>query len=332
MRTARATPRRVTPPADEPEPPVPVPDPSTVRYPGPWTHRDIHANGIRFHAVEAGPHDPDTPLVVFVHGFADLWWSWRHQLTAFAELGYRAVTVDLRGYGDTDKPPRGYDGWTLSNDIAGLIRALGHTEAILVGHADGGLVCWATAVLHPTLVRAIAVVDSPHPISLRDATLRDRAQRKALLPTFLAYQLPWRPERKLVRDDGREIERLMRVRCGPDWRRTGEFAEVVDRLRSAIRIPGTAHLTLEYQRWAFRSQWRPDGRRFMKAMDVELTLPILQLHGALDPYVLAATLRRCVRHAPGRILKFVDGAGHYAHQERPDAVTALLADFLRTLD
>lgn len=281
--------------------------------------------------MEAGPGDAGAPLVVFVHGFADLWWSWRHQLTAFAEAGFRAVSVDLRGYGDSDKPPRGYDGWTLSNDIAGLIRALGHTEAVLVGHADGGLVCWATAVLHPNLVRAIAVVDSPHPISLRDATLRNHAQRKALLPTFLAYQIPWRPERRLVRDGGYEIERLLRLRSGPEWPRSAEFAEAAERLRTAIRIPGAAHCTLEYQRWAFRSQWRPDGRRFMKAMDVQLTLPVLQLHGALDPYVLAGTLRRCARYAPKRVLKFVDGAGHYAHQEQPGAVTAALLDFVRRL-
>ena len=56
--------------------------------------------------------------------------------------------VDLRGYGGSDKPPRGYDGWTLAGDTAGLVRALGHKSATLVGHADGGLVCWATAVLH----------------------------------------------------------------------------------------------------------------------------------------------------------------------------------------
>ncbi|MEE2034326.1 alpha/beta fold hydrolase [Rhodococcus chondri] len=308
-----------------------APDPSTVRYPGPWTHRDIHANGIRLHAVEAGPTHRGAPLVVFVHGFADLWWSWRHQLTAFADAGYHAVAVDLRGYGDSDKPPRGYDGWTLSNDIAGLIRALGYTEATLVGHADGGLVCWATAVLHPGLVRAIAVVDSPHPISLRDAAIRDRAQRRALLPTFLTYQLPWRPERRLVRDGGREIARLVRMRSGPEWSRTAEFGEVVDRLRAAICIPGAAHCALEYQRWAFRSQWRPDGRRFMKAMDATLTLPVLQLHGSLDPYVMASTLRRCVRHAPGRIMKFVDGAGHYAHQEYADEVSAELLAFARGL-
>lgn len=308
-----------------------LPDPSTVRYPGPWTHRDIHANGIRLHAAEIGPADPGAPLVVFLHGFADLWWTWRHQLTAFAEAGFRAVAVDLRGYGDTDKPPRGYDGWTLSADIAGLVRALGHTDAVLVGHADGGLVCWATAILHPESVRAIAVVDSPHPISLRDATLRDRAQRKALLPTFLDYQVPWRPEKLLVRDDGAEIERLLRARSGPAWPNSPEFAEVAQKLRSAIRIPGVAHSTLEYQRWAFRSQWRPDGRRFIKAVGVPLTLPILQLHGMLDPYVMASTVRRCSRYAPDRILKFVDDAGHYAHQERPDAVTGMLLDFAAAL-
>ena len=55
------------------------------------------------------------------------------------------MAVDLRGYGGSDKPPRGYDGWTLAGDTAGLVRALGHTSATLVGHADGGLVCWATA-------------------------------------------------------------------------------------------------------------------------------------------------------------------------------------------
>ena len=68
----------------------------------------------------------------------------------------RVVAVDLRGYGGSEKPPRGYDGWTLAGDTAGLIRALGHSSATLIGHADGGLACWTTAVLHSRLVCAIA--------------------------------------------------------------------------------------------------------------------------------------------------------------------------------
>ncbi|MFC4605939.1 alpha/beta fold hydrolase [Rhodococcus kronopolitis] len=305
-----------------------LPDPSTARLDGPWRHHDVRANGIRFHAVEAGPADPGAPLVVLLHGFGDFWWSWHHQLTALAEAGYRTIALDLRGYGDTDKPPRGYDGWTLAGDVAGLIRALGHTDATLVGHADGGLVCWATAVLHPRLVRSIALVSSPHPIALKRAVVRDRGQRAALLPTFLRYQLPWRPERALTRDDGAEIERLLRERSGAAWPLSAEFPEVVARARSAIQIPGVAHCSLEYQRWAFRSQWRPDGRRFMKAMNQSLAIPVLQIHGSDDPYVLAAALSHDTRWAPGRRLHRVDGAGHYAHREHPAEVTAALTEFL----
>lgn len=309
---------------------MPAPDPSTVRFDGPWTHLDIHANGIRFHVVEGNGagNDTDRPLVVLLHGFADFWWTWRHQLTALPENGFRTVAVDLRGYGDSDKPPRGYDGWTLAGDIAGLVRALGHSEAVLVGHADGGLVCWATAVLHPRVVRSIVLISSPHPIALKRGVLFDAQQRRAWLPSFLLYQLPRLPERTLTKANGFEVERLMRLRSGPAWLRTAEFAKVADRMRAAIQIPGVAHSALEYQRWAFRSQWRPDGRRFMSIMDVPLEIPALQIHGDLDPYVLVSTLRRCRKWAAKRELRTIPGAGHFAHQEVPDDVTAEVAAFV----
>ncbi|BCJ27685.1 hypothetical protein Asera_17930 [Actinocatenispora sera] len=112
---------------------------------GPWTHRFVGANGSRFHVVEAGTG----PLVLFLHGFPETWYGWRHQLTALADAGYRAVAVDLRGYGASDKPPRGYDGYTMSADVDGLIRALGERDAVLVGHDLGGLVAWMAAAFHP---------------------------------------------------------------------------------------------------------------------------------------------------------------------------------------
>ncbi|WP_369023756.1 alpha/beta fold hydrolase [Nocardia cyriacigeorgica] len=305
-----------------------LPDPSSVRYEGPWTHRDVHANGIRFHIVEAAPERTDAPLVLLLHGFADLWWSWRHQLTGLSDLGYRAVAVDLRGYGDSDKPPRGYDGWTLAGDVAGLIRALGHTEATLVGHADGGLVCWATAVMHPRLVRAIAVIGSPHPAALKNAVLRDRAQRSTWLPNFLRYQLPRYPEHLLTRGDGAEVERLLRERAGASWSGSSEFTDTARRMRSAIQIPGAAHCSLEYQRWAFRSQWRPDGRRFMAIMRKPIDIPVLSMRGEQDRYVLTTTIHRGHRLSPRRTVVTIPGAGHFAHQENPEAVTTELAKLL----
>ncbi|MGB8199546.1 MAG: alpha/beta hydrolase, partial [Pseudonocardiaceae bacterium] len=135
------------------------PDPSSVRIPGPWTHRDVSANGIRLHVAELGTG----PLVLLLHGFPEFWWSWRHQLPALAAAGHRAVAVDLRGYGDSDKPPRGYDLWTLSGDVAGLIRALGERHADLVGHDWGGILSWCTAALHPRVVRSVAVLAAAHP-------------------------------------------------------------------------------------------------------------------------------------------------------------------------
>ncbi|MBC7680648.1 MAG: alpha/beta fold hydrolase, partial [Pseudorhodobacter sp.] len=105
---------------------------SSVLVEGPWTHRDVTASGLRFHVAEHGP--ADGPLVLLLHGFPEFWWSWRHQLVALGDAGFHAVAPDLRGYGATDKPPRGYDAYTLSADIAALVRALGADDAVLVGH------------------------------------------------------------------------------------------------------------------------------------------------------------------------------------------------------
>src|SRR5258708_30274668 len=109
------------------------PDPSVTRIDGPWRHRDVHANGIRFHVVEATPGDQDTtaptaqPLVIMLHGFGSFWWSWRHQLRGLT--GARVVAVDLRGYGGSAKPPRGDDCWTLAGGTARLDPALGPNSA-----------------------------------------------------------------------------------------------------------------------------------------------------------------------------------------------------------
>ncbi len=106
-----------------------MPAEPVIQISGPWSHRSVTANGTRFHVASMG----DGPLVLLLHGFPEFWWTWRHQLVALADAGYRAVAVDLRGYGGSDKPPRGYDLMTAAADIAGLIRALGEANAVVVG-------------------------------------------------------------------------------------------------------------------------------------------------------------------------------------------------------
>lgn len=302
------------------------PDPSSVRLPGPWVHRAVSANGIRLHIAECG----EGPLVVLLHGFPEFWWSWRHQLTGLAARGFRAVAVDLRGYGDSDKPPRGYDLWTLAGDVAGLIRALGEARAHLVGHDWGGLIGWTVAALHPRLVASLAVLSGPHPLAVRSAVVRDlRGQGRATVGYALGFQVPRRPERSLRLDDGARVEAIMRAWAGREWAATTDFADAVAHYRHAIQVPGVAHCAMEYYRWAFRSQFRGDGRRFAAAVARPAEVAVLQIHGADDPCLLVRTAVASARWAgPDHRLQVLPDTGHFPHQERPEVTNGLLARFL----
>jgi pimeloyl-ACP methyl ester carboxylesterase len=296
-----------------------------VRIAGPWTHREVSANGIRLHVVELG----SGPLVLLLHGFPEFWWSWRHQLIGLADAGFRAAAVDLRGYGDSDKPPRGYDGWTLAGDIAGLIRALGERDAALVGHDWGGLLAWTVAALHPGLVRSIAPLAAPHPLALRRALIRDLRHQGVASRYALGFQVPLWPERRLRRDGGARVEALIRSWSGAQWRATPEFAEVLRLNRSAMAIPGVAHSALEFYRWAVRSQLRTDGRRFAAAVNLQLTVPVLQLHGADDPCLLEPTARRSRQWAGASYrYRVLPAVGHFVQQEAALTTTRALVEFL----
>ena len=177
-------------------------------------------------------------------------------------------------------------------------------------------------------MRAIALVSSPHPVALRASALTRRDQGRALLPWILRYQLPWWPERVLTRDDAQELELLVRSRSGGKWLASEDFSETIRHMRRAIQIPFAAHSALEYQRWAARSQFRGEGRRFMKSMKRPLAVPMLHLRGDTDPYVLADPVDRTQRYAPHGRYVSIAGAGHFAHEEAPELVNEHLLRFL----
>lgn len=298
------------------------PDGSPVELPGPWTHRTISANGSRFHCVEAG----DGPLVVLVHGFPEYWWTWHRQLASLPAAGFRTVAIDLRGYGGSDKPPRGYDLITLASDVAGLVRALGEANAVVVGHDWGGLLAWTIGAYRPKVVRRIGVVSAPHPLRMRSAARADPAGQGWVSRYRLGFQLPMLPERQLVRNDAALVGRILRSWSRPGW--PDERTE--DLYRRAIAIPGVAHCSMEYYRWMFRSRFRPDGLRYARAMRAQIQVPTLHLHGAQDPNTLPRSAQGSGAYvaAPYR-WRLLDGAGHFPHEERPDHFDAELIGWLR---
>lgn len=297
-----------------------VTDSSSVLLDGPWEHRMVAANGARFHVAECG----SGPLVLLLHGFPQMWWTWRHALPALAAAGYRAVAMDLRGFGASDKPPRGYDPATLAADVAGVVRSLGVADAVLVGHGLGGMLSWTTAAAHPKVVRRLVTVGSPHPLRLRAAIATDPAQLR-LSRHVLGFQSPWLPERRLTDDDGAYVAQLLGDWAAPGWPSEPE-AEVY---RRAMQVAGVAHCSLEYSRWAVRSLARPDGARYARGMREPISVPVLQLHGAADRAVLPRSGRGSGRYvdAPYR-WHLLEGVGHFPQEEGPEEFLRLLLGWL----
>jgi pimeloyl-ACP methyl ester carboxylesterase len=295
-------------------------DATEILVEGPWRHRFVAANGARFHVAEAG----SGPLVLLLHGFPEFWWAWRAQLLALAEAGYHAVAMDLRGYGASDKPPRGYDTPTSAADVAGVVRALGAQQATLVGHDWGGWIAWSMPGLQPRVTRAVAVLGMAHPLTLRSA-FAGRRQRRAAA-RLLAFQAPVAPERWLGDKDG--VARVLRAWAGPGW----PDAESESRYTRAMQVPFVAHTSMEYYRWAVRSVWRSDGRRFAAAVRDPVAVPVLQVHGGLDPWILpeTAVLSGARVDAPLRF-ELLPAAGHFLPEEAPGQVSSILVDWLASL-
>ena len=112
-------------------------------------HSLIPPNGIELHVAECG----QGPLVLMCHGWPELWYSWRHQLVALAEAGFRAVAPDMRGFGRSSAPDD-VDDYTILHtvgDMVGLVEALGEKRAVIVGHDWGAPVAWHTALMRPDL-------------------------------------------------------------------------------------------------------------------------------------------------------------------------------------
>ncbi|XP_029118780.1 epoxide hydrolase 2 isoform X3 [Elaeis guineensis] len=123
------------------------------------SHRTVEVNGIRMHVAEKG----EGPPVLLLHGFPELWYTWRHQIAGLAARGYRAIAPDLRGYGDTDAPPdvASYTVFHLVGDLVALLDTLALSQVFVVGHDWGAFVAWHLCMLRPDRVKALVNLSVP---------------------------------------------------------------------------------------------------------------------------------------------------------------------------
>ena len=122
-------------------------------------HRIVSVNGIKMHIAEKG----QDPVVLFLHGFPELWYSWCHQIHALGSLGYHAVAPNLRGFGDTDTPTSitSYTCDHIVNDLVALIDSLGVEQVFLVAHDWGAIMDWYLCAFKPERVKAFVCLSVP---------------------------------------------------------------------------------------------------------------------------------------------------------------------------
>jgi pimeloyl-ACP methyl ester carboxylesterase len=271
----------------------------------------------RLHCVEAG----DGPLVVLLHGFPECWYSWRHQLPALAEAGFRAVAADLRGY-NTTQPPTGVKSYrvrALLEDLAGLIEALGTGPVFLAGHDWGGVLAWRLAATRPELVRKLAILNAPHPSAMRRELWRNPAQ---WLRSWyvLVFQLPWLPERMLSRADFASLDRIWRRQpVNPAAFSAEDIANYKRAFGGASGLTGPLH----YYRAALR--YPAD----LNAPPQEVSMPTLLIWGLQDIALGPRLTRGLDAWVPNLRVMLLEDASHWVQQDAPQRVNQALIEHFR---
>jgi epoxide hydrolase 4 len=282
------------------------------------THRRVFVNGVSLHVVEAGQGPP----VVMLHGFPEFWYSWRHQLPALADAGFRAIAPDLRGYNESDKPPgvASYRSAKLVGDVAGLIEDLRSGPAVLVGHDWGGVIAWLLVMRRPDLVRGLAVLNAPHPATF----LRELPHARQLLRSWYMFffQLPWLPEALLRFQNFGMLGHTFRAQP----RHSGAFTPAdVRRYKQALARPGALTAAINYYRAAFR--YRREAEQGFRPVRG----PALVIWGDRDSYLNPHVLDGLPAWAPDAQLVRLPNASHWVQNDEPETVNRLLVEFANRL-
>jgi pimeloyl-ACP methyl ester carboxylesterase len=309
----------------------------------------IEANGVELRVAVEG----EGPLVILVHGWPELWYSWRHQMGPLAAAGYRVVAPDVRGYGESDKPHavESYDMRSLTGDVVGLIDAFGEDDAVLIGHDWGAPICWHTALLHPERVRAVAGLSVPflprRPVSPIDLYRQLYAGRFFYQ---LYFQEEGRAEAELEADVRTSLRKIYYAVSGDSDGGLGgadkpASAGILDGMVDPEVFPAWLsdddldYYTEAFERGGFRG---PLNRYRCQQRDWE---DLAELTGARvgQPSFFVAGSRDPVRDfVPGMDLYaepgaycddfrgklIIEGKGHWIQQEAPSAVTEALLGFL----
>ncbi|MFV8172746.1 alpha/beta fold hydrolase [Mycolicibacterium peregrinum] len=299
------------------------------------TERLVDTNGVTLKVIEAG--ERGNPVAVLTHGFPELAYSWRHQISVLAAAGYHVLAPDQRGYGGSSRPESidAYNIVELTADIAGLLDDAGAEKAVLIGHDWGSPVATNFPLFFPDRVSAVAALSVP-PVPRAPAP-PTQIWRKIVGDNFfyiLYFQEPGVADAALGADVRQSLRRMVAMEGIsappdslsdrplpplPDWISPDEFEHYVQAY-TETGFTGPLNWYRNFDRNWELTENTPAST---------ITVPMLFVAGTADP-VLSFTPRDRVRDVVTGDYRevLIDGAGHWLQQERPDEVNKELLEFL----
>ena len=282
------------------------------------------ANGpLQFSALALG----EGPLVLLLHGFPDNARSWRYQLPALADAGYRAVAVQLRGYEPGSQPgDADYGLETLASDVPAFLHSLGVEQCHLVGHDWGAAISYRAAARYPDRFHSLTTLAVPHEGRFLGEIFKFPGQLK-LSWYMLFFQLRGLADYALARGDYAFIRMLWR-QWSPNWQiPEDELEQVID----TFRAPGVPRAALAYYRTALSPGALPLSAGARRKAGYQVPVATLALSGLEDRCIDTQVFAKMMlpQDFPGGLeVAQVPEAGHFPHQEQPDAVNKLLLNWL----
>lgn len=284
----------------------------------------LHHGDLTFSAHEQGTG----PVVLCLHGFPDHARSFRHQLPALAEAGYRAIAPTIRGYEPSSQPADGdYHIIRMAEDVVAWLDDLGEERAHLVGHDWGAAIVHAAGALAPERFHSLTTLALPHPGRFANEAILKLPGQLLNSWYMLFFQLRGLADWAVERNDWALIERLWRI-WSPGWELP---PEEMAGLKRTLAQPGVKKAALGYYRAMF-DRWTAAGRATQDVAGAPLQVPTLALTGARDGCIdtrLHDLLFHEEDYPAGHKLVRVEGAGHFLHQEKPDEVTPVIVDWIR---
>jgi pimeloyl-ACP methyl ester carboxylesterase len=276
-----------------------------------FSHHMASVNGIQMHYVIGGQGDP----IVLLHGWPETWYAWRHVMPALAK-NYTVIAPDLRGLGDSSKPPTGYDGKTVAEDIHQLVTQLGFRTIFLVGHDIGTQVAYSYAAAHPTEVEKLAVMELTIPGFAPPG--------RPPIWWAIFHQTPDVPE-ALVQ--GKEMMYLSWFLRGLAYNPSAITQEDINEYVSHYSAPGGMRAGFEYYR-AFPQ----DAIQNENYSKTKLPMPVLALGGGYIPVLGGNITMPSVVYGMQQLAQNVQGimvpnSGHFIPEEQPQFVINQLSNF-----